>query len=525
MTFGGKKLCADYNLFYDLEQADPCGNIYLLILKDGDVYWEGYFSTSMGEWDLDNQTFSVTPLVIDDYNDILDEADVQYNILSVTPAVSVDIYGTSTTYSRNRWFMDVIEYLADIVAPGCVVSSTFFTEAINPVTLSANLLTYLTIAQKSDILRPTSSNPATLAMMSWNDLMDILWGMFQVQWKYDGTIMTVEHISFFNATSGIDLRTQEIALRSNKYRYIKEEMPKYERWHFMEAYDVNFVGLPIWYDAICVSQDADSNVSEININVTTDLQYILDCIDADEESKISDDGFVILCNYESGGNYYVRSGIGAYYASGLLNIDLSWANLHNNYFRHNRVLLSGYMNNAFTTFISAQKTKIQEINAILCDTLDPDKYITTELGETWFGGEKGYVKKASIKPYGEVNFTLLYGPEDNENEGVELEKIINITEVKGPGLNSHFFAVCNQPADGDLTIDLYLTCKDIDDLTCDTATDTFTILTGDMTDSIIIPWCDPAAQPPICVDSYHADESGAPGWTVIWHYDSDSYCP
>ncbi len=88
-----------------------------------------------------------------------------------------------------------------------------------------------------------------------------------------------------------------------------------------------------------------------------------------------------------------------------------------------------------TDFVSAKKNIIQEINAIICephdtDEYDPQDYITTELGETYLGGLKGYVEKAVIKPYGEVNFTLKYGPADNEDEGVpEEDKVLNVIVV------------------------------------------------------------------------------------------------
>lgn len=98
---------------------------------------------------------------------------------------------------------------------------------------------------------------------------------------------------------------------------------------------------------------------------------------------------------------------------------LAWSYLLQNYHRHNRVILEGFFNLTPMTFVSAKKTKVQNINAIICadDGYNPMDYITTELGETYFGGEKGYVGKANIKPTGEVNFTLKYGPADNVDTG------------------------------------------------------------------------------------------------------------
>ena len=422
LTFGGKKLCADFNFLYSLEVLDPCQIIYLIILKDGDIYWEGYFATGQGEWDLDAQTFTVTPITIDDYTLILDEAAVQYDILVVSPTVTTHaLRGTiNIYYTRNRWLMDVITYLALQISPTSSVSSTFFTATINPVTLAANGLLNLTIAHKSDIIRPTSSNPASHAYMSWIELMDILWGMFQVKWNYDADtdVINVEHISWFSHGAGLDLRTQEIGFASNKYKYLKERMPKYERWHFMESSDSNFVNGLIWYNSNCVNQDPNSNTKETNVNVTTDVEFI-----ASDPDAIADEGFVIMANVLNGSAYEVELGVGISILTTKLNMRLSWANLHNAYFRHERVLIEGIMNGSAKTFWTAQKTKTQEHNAILCTDFDPKDYITTELGETYFGGIKAYVDKAVVKPYGEVNFTLVYGPAENDQTEIADEEV------------------------------------------------------------------------------------------------------
>lgn len=420
----------DWLLFLDIEQNDPCERLDFLITKTIEgvttTYWEGYFSTSDGTPDFDKCTFEVTPIVVDDYSDILDEVDLQYNILEIITWVTTTAHlpgSTDKVYTRNRWLMDVLEFLAEkvydptsvIVGPA-VVNSTFLTDATNPVTLDTNRLTYLTIAQKSDIIRPSSTNPASMALLSWKELMSILWTMFQIRWTYDGAgTFTVEHISYFAPGTGIDLRTQLIAVANNKYTYLKDKMPKYEKFTFMEASQDDFVGFPIYYESKCINPDPDTNIEEQTCQVTTDLEYIINTPEA-----IADTGFVILCNYLDGGNYYVEFTKGAMSGEVKLNMRLSWANLHYSYFRHNRVLITGTLNNGYpeTTFWTARKTKLQNTNAIVCEMFDPTEEITTELGETYLGGVKGIVSKAEILPTGLIKLNLLYGPADNENTGV-----------------------------------------------------------------------------------------------------------
>ncbi len=422
----------DWTFFWGIEQTTPCAKLYFTITKnsvnipfiDAEIYWEGYFATSDGKFDIDNCTFEVEPLTNDKYVTILELADLQHNILDITTIITAQTEYPYYNYTKNRWLSrlisdNVLEYLAGFVSPLTTVSSDFFTAAVNPVTLDDNLLLYLIIAQKSDIVYPGAAVPATTAMMSWNQLMDILWGMFQVTWNYDDVAdnINVEHISWWTPGAGIDLRTQLATQATNKYSYTKEVMPKYERFIMAEADDPNFIGADIWYDSSCVDSNSKTNIRETAVNVTTDIDYI-----ENNPENIASEGFVIMSCLQTGGVYYIISDFGKYITTSYKNnMPMSWANLQNSYFRHDRVLISGYMNNNLETFVSSQKVKQQECSAILCTDYDPRDVITTELGETYFAGEKAQVANAEISPSGEVKFKLLYGPVDNVNTGVANE--------------------------------------------------------------------------------------------------------
>jgi len=459
----------DWDLFWAVEQTDPSEKLYLTITKDFggvvDVYWDGYFATSEGKFDIDICTFEVTPIAIDDYTEVLEMADVQYNFLSTTDGVAS--MGTVTTtydgdtinYTRMRWLTrigsdNVLEFIAKQMIPTCTVESDFFTNAVNPITLADNRLLYLTIAQKSDITRYLSTDPATSAMLSWNELMDILWGMFQVKWTYNliTNVFTVEHNSIFTHPAGIDLRQQLSCVATNKYQYLKEKMPKYESFSMMEADGINFVGTPIWYDSAGVNQDVSSNTTEFTIPVVTDLEYILKGGGAG-----SDEGFVILCNDFDGASYNVRGEFGrydnSYYA---LNMDLSIANLEHDYFRHDRILPTGYLNGQYVTFFTTRKTKQQECSAILCEEIDPMGEITTELGETYFGGAKAIIKTASLNPSGEMKFVLLYGPLPTVNPGVPdlfgVSAVPALTSTNDPDDTVTIEFTFTAPCPGDYTV-------------------------------------------------------------------------
>ena len=485
LTFYGD----DFDLFYIAEQVDSCGKIIYEIECEGDPYWDGCFSTTDGDFDLDKCTFEITPLSNDVYVDILDRAETQYNILGMGSSVTTKVYynGGTYVYTRNRWLMDIIEYLGadatDGIKPGATISSQFFTDVTNYVTQETNHLTLLTLAQKSDILRPTASNSASNAMMSWNELMEILWGMFQVTWNYDSStdVINVEHISWFAVAAGMDLRTQLISHAANRYHYKKEKMPKYETFSFAEADQQDFIGKDIFYLSNCVDQNSDSNKREVSLKVTTDIEYIISTPD-----EIVDEGFVMLCNYLDGADYYVAVEVGALSGEVHINMHLSWANLHNRYYRHNRVLIEGYMNNILTTFWTAQKTKLQQIPAIVCpsDNYDPANYITTELGETWFGGIKGIVSRSELKPSGEMKFELIYGPANNSPTPIIDEKWILLFETECGKFTAQLSEVSGSDLDIVIAYSVYiggvLQCSD---------SETWTITAGKFIDSHDLTLC------------------------------------
>lgn len=529
LTFVNNNGDDDFDLIYVCRQTIPCDKLLFEIQKNGTTYWQGYFSASEGEFDMNKSTFTVTPLPDDDYADLLDKAGDQYNILTLQ---SYTTTAGAYTYTRNKLIYNsslapdltknVLEYLADKVVTGVTVSSTFFSAATNPATLADNKLKYLMIAQKSDIIRPSSSDQATIAMMSWNDLMNILKGMFEVYWDYDAGTNTinVEHKSFWSASAGMDLRSQIIA-KNNKFAYLKDKMPKYEKFSWMEALSVNFIGQAIWYDSKCVNQDSESNSAQTILNVTTDLEYI-----QSNPLEISDEGFVVICNTYGGGVYTVERSLGAYYDEVRYNMHLSWANLHNSYFRHERVLPEGYLNGALTDFWTAQKNKGQECFAIVCpaDGYDPNDYITTELGEDYLSGQKAKVINSELRPSGEMKFQLGYSEPGHAQTPITESDWILITETDC----GEFSAVLSKNADADLDIVIKYIIYDADMIVvCSDTVDgeTWTIPSGSSSDTFALTLCDviPAGG---CIRYVNLpfEVTGKPEWNVAYNKKSDCDC-
>jgi hypothetical protein len=443
----------DFELLYLVEQVDNCTDLVLDIeQKDSAAntyhnYWTGHFSTVDGMWDLDKSTFDVTPKPYDNYYNFDIDGDTQYNIIAGVPAkVTCNTATKPEDYTRCMFVVDVLEYLVQQVFTGATVTSWFLNNADNPVIGGVNKWRYLTILQKSDAKRPDATNPATMGMLSLSELMYILRVMYNIYWTYDGTTVRIEHYSYWDSVSGLDLRTQAISQRQNKYAYLKNDMPHLEKFNFMEAEDNNYTEHIIKYNENCTVTETSV---EYSVNVTTDIEMIETAVSDQQLSpneglinNISDDGWVILSNELTGGVYNVY--YGAAYESGdaSYNYCNSWSYLLRAFHLHNRVLMSGWINSTAINFISARKIIRQEIKAIVCyeDNYSPEDYITTELGETYLGSKKGYVDQATIHPDGHVEFALLYGEDTDETaEMPAAPKSINIVYHSTAPLNTCFY--------------------------------------------------------------------------------------
>ena len=428
---------SDFDILYMVEVVDNCTDIVFEVeQKDSGAntyhnYWTGHFSTTDGLFDLDNSTFDVTPLPYDNYRNFDIYGSKEYNILLAGGPdndVATSTVWPAQTYDRNFWLTDVIEYMVQNIEPAAVIASNFLNNATNPVTNDVNKWRYLTLAQKSDIKRPESGAGATAGNLSFNDLMGML-QIFNLYWTFDGTTFRIEHYDYFEGLEGIDLRAQQLAVKSNKYDYLKEAMPMYEKFSFMEAGDTNYTPHIISYNPNCVDEKL---TTEVTHEVTTDLDYIYNCaneIDGLTPDGISDQGWVILANTKDGTDYYVYYGTAYNNATPSNNYVCSWSYLLRTLFMHGRVLMSGEIERSPVDFISVIKTKKQEIKAIVCreDGYTPEDYITTELGERFLGGQKGYVHSATIYPQGNVGFTLVYGEDKNTTPTpVTKYKVINV---------------------------------------------------------------------------------------------------
>jgi hypothetical protein len=284
-----------------------------------------------------------------------------------------EVFNTVVFRFRNgRMFEDVLQYLIDETGCELTVQSDFFNidpqgdapdnEAYQAAELA---LQKLVVFQKSDIKRHSASDQSKAA--AWNmklkDLLADLATMFNVRWvaDLDAGTFRIEHVSFFESLEGNDYTGEyyEKSLEQDKSDVVRVQ--KF-RWRDERASE-HFTGFPIITD--CGEGEKESGVSLFS----TDIGFI---ISNDGIEAIGDDGFVLMSTYDDDGLRLYRN-----------NRDLSFTELHTNYYRHN-MAGSGKINDADVTPLSLRKTRKQPAFTVpycCTDTFSPAQFQTTALGE------------------------------------------------------------------------------------------------------------------------------------------------
>lgn len=258
-----------------------------------------------------------------------------------------------------------------------------YVAGVNYVTGAANKLTNLRVRQISAFLTIVSESTLEIySDMSLKDLLDSLKILFNTKWFVDDDdYLRMEHISWFERTGTIDTTTGSLNIRLNKakqhFKYDRVEIPVREKFTCVYQGYKDFVGTDIKYNSACVNLKKTITYSVPKFS--TDLKHI-----RGNASEFKDfNSFLLLaCDTDD----TVLSETGELTGELQENGHLSWANLHENYYRHDRYLLDGTMNDVETDFESAKKLKrqvpVQYGSTGCCKRINPLlDLVTTELGD------------------------------------------------------------------------------------------------------------------------------------------------
>lgn len=287
------------------------------------------------------------------------------------------------TIDNARSFTDVLEYF-NPCPDDYTIQSDFFRvndgalPSTDPYNAAADGFDQIAVWQKSDVVRPNANYNAQKGITTFEKLIGWLRTMFNAEWKVEGSIIRIEHLSYFEGSEGLDLTLppyDDQIENKTSYQYNNAAKPHFERFSWMDKVTAHFEGDPIIYDNACSDKEKNSEQFYRVDEVSTDIAFM-----SDNEEDVSLLGFAMAAVYDNGaGGYYINTD------DGFVNGHLGWTNLHDNYYRHGRPQLTGNMNGTDETFESAYPSKEQEILAVQIEcseflSFDPGALVQTQLG-------------------------------------------------------------------------------------------------------------------------------------------------
>ncbi len=271
---------------------------------------------------------------------------------------------------------DFFEINAPGDTPGYVAGTNYVTglpSTVNNLRLQ-QLSAYLTIT--------TGTLDEITSDITLKEFLDSLKLMFNCKWFVDEAgYIRMEHISWFRRTVNVDTMDSyenKLYNKSKKhFKYDRTEIPLREQFESPYAGYKDFIGVDIKYNGACVN--LRKTVKYVVPKFSADLKYI-----REKGSDIKDFNSFLLLACDSSNDVITETGILT--ATDQLNGPLSWANLHDAYYRHDRYLIAGNMNEMDTTFETAKKFK-RQVPLIYtagncCKAIDPlYDLVSSELGD------------------------------------------------------------------------------------------------------------------------------------------------
>ena len=261
-----------------LEAIDPCQMLTLIIQKECDGQWiedwQGKFTIYDCEFDKDQCTIAINTKPFDDYVDILEDIDTDYNILDITAPFITDFYdaafGTGNlleTYERGKTLSSVGDFF--VSKYGLSFGGNFFVKG-DPI--AGRNLKFLSFHAKADCKHPIPVTPATELLLSFGRFAQILNRMFDVYWHIVNGQVQFEHEQFFlNGLSyagapsiGLDL---SYIKKVNKYKYLSTDIFRREEWSYGEGRGTTWINGSVEYTGGCVDKVLKREIEDVTVDI------------------------------------------------------------------------------------------------------------------------------------------------------------------------------------------------------------------------------------------------------------------
>lgn len=336
-----------------------------------------------------------------------------------TESLEAAIIGNGQLFAFRQWrFLDSIsngrrlnDVLESLFRFGCgyEIKSNFF--GINPdgtepdniaYTFARDYLWELVLLQKLDVLIHDSTEEGTNYPISLRQLWRNLRVMFNVELRLeDENYIRIEHVSYYQDRFMLDLtkeHMQRFILHKGQFEYKKEELPRFERWEWMDRLGNPFFDQgEVEYEGVCVDDEENKEISYIADMITTDIDGAI------AAEAVNEEGFFLVATKDGTIIREAPEGFEHAYVNGVLGWRVLLPTLH----IWKRKKTHGIMNEENRRFVGRPKNRVQkDIQVPICcseiDNFQPEDLVKTQFG--W-----GAVESASWNAKTEIlTLTLLH---------------------------------------------------------------------------------------------------------------------
>lgn len=298
-----------------------------------------------------------------------------------------EIGGHNVSYKHGRKLEDCVNFMlegTDIKMQSIFFSSDELYVDKDPAILSPNMFRNLLVFNKRDTVRPDASNPSTLWKTTFQDFVDDLCLMFNLQWDVKDGKFIFEHLQFWenggnpegenNIAIDASVQFEKYLADTNKWKYNEQEFAANERFEFSEATSRDWWPVQFEYTGMCLGTETKKYTTKI---IVTDLPMCQQYFQGNVEGII-----LLACSEPVDGIYTVMIGESPISHSSLSNGYLSWSFLLTKLFKHGRLLPIAKLSGKEIVFITTKRIKQQaEIQFPLCGaSFDSSELIKTGLG-------------------------------------------------------------------------------------------------------------------------------------------------
>jgi hypothetical protein len=315
--------------------------------------------------------------------------DIDYGGIFTNNIIGLDATGNSNL-SNGKELGPLLESLLEPC--GLTVISNFYNinpDATNPdndyYTNAAVDFPAIVLYQITDLARLDESESATTALMKVKQLLDALKIVGNCDCEIDGTVLRIEHLSYWPTTVNIDLTQAEFLQYIEdkwKYTYDEQSQPKEEiiGWDSdTDGRGNDFDGYPITYFNDCVN-DVENKQPKVYkaTGYLSNLRFI-----AGNEDYYDTTNILVMVSTT---NLVINSATQPISHNYVLNGNLAMGYLLPRYYDYGRPFKMGHINNVNTPMFTILRNRLQAPIIIPFDcndylnNFDPAGLVKTQLG-------------------------------------------------------------------------------------------------------------------------------------------------